>query len=456
MHAWRGVRDATRYGPSCYQSMPEPWGPYSADFLPSGAMSEDCLSLNIWKPAAQKAPLPVFVFIHGGAFQGGSGAVAQYEGRNLAARGAVVVTINYRVGVLGFLAHPELTAESSRHSSGNYGLLDQIAALQWIRRNIAKFGGDPRNVTVAGESAGAASVNDLIVSPPARGLFRRAMSISGASMSISAPTLRKGEADGLEFGRKVGAPTLAALRAAPVEKLVAAAKLVPSEGGAPSFVFVPHIDSTVLPVNANDGSAPIASNVPLLTGYNAAEMIDMSIRKPEDFARAVRGRYGTFAARLLALYPHATDEEAAASNALLARDRYMTGLVLWAQARTRASGQTIYAYLHDHAFPPVRGGVAWGAFHSSSLPYIFGTFRKSNRDFTPADDALSQQWQDRVLAFMRSSDPSLPDSHWPRLLGADDVMRIGDSTGLIPAASSPARFEVLRAYAEAGGAVGLL
>ncbi|MFM6933643.1 MAG: carboxylesterase/lipase family protein [Novosphingobium sp.] len=456
--SWAGERDASRYGPSCFQGLADTWGPYTQEFIARAPIIEDCLTLNVWKPAGAAKGLPVLVFIHGGAFQGGGGSLPIYNGSRLAARGSVVVTINYRVGVLGFLAHPGLSAESAHKSSGNFGLLDQMAALRWVQQNVARFGGDPANVTVSGESAGAASVNDLIVSPLAKGLFAKAVSFSGPSMGVDLTSLKAGEANGKALGDRLGASTVSALRAVPADKLIEAAKLTPVEGsGPPPLVYRPHLDGYVLPRDPADPKAPVISKVPLLGGYNAAEMIDLSVRTPADFEKAVRRRYGASADRLQALYPHATGEEAAASNLLISRDRYLTGLILWSQARTRASGQPIRAYLYDHPYPPARGGVAWGAFHSSGLPYVFGQLGHGDRTFTPADEAVSRQWQNRLLAFMRSGNPSTKGSIWPRITPASaSVMVIGDKPGMRPAVSSPARFEAFRAYAAAGGSLGLM
>ncbi|MBC2665488.1 carboxylesterase family protein [Novosphingobium flavum] len=454
---WQGHRDATRPGPACYQALAGAWGPYTAEFVAGAPISEDCLTLNIWKPAGGRRGLPVLVFIHGGAFQGGAGSLPVYDGSGLAARGAVVITINYRVGVFGFLAHPGLTAESPLKTSGNYGLLDQIAALRWVRDNAAGFGGNPANVTVSGESAGAASVNDLLVSPLAKGLFARAISFSGASMAIDAPNRIVGESDGAALGKRLDAPSVEVLRAASADRLVEATRMGPAEGGGvPRFVYVPHVDGVVLPHDPSDAAGRVVSAVPLLTGYNAAEMIDLSVRTPADFERAVRGRYGAFADRLQALYPHATEDEVSRSNVLISRDRYMAGLILWSRARTAASGQPVHTYLYDHPYPPARGGKAWGAFHSSGLPYVFGALGHGDRVFTAADHAVSRQWQDIVLAFMRTGNPSLKARAWPKI-GATTVnaMVIGDRPGMRPAVSSPARFEAFRAYAAAGGKLGL-
>lgn len=456
--AWKGERDATHYGADCYQSTPGPFGPYTAEFIADGPVSEDCLSLNVWKPAGKTAGLPVFVFIHGGAFQGGAGSLPIYNGSKLAPRGAVVVTLNYRVGVFGFLAHSELTAESANKTSGNYGLLDQIEALRWLRQNVARFGGNPANITITGESAGAASVNSLMISPLAKGLFAKAISFSGPAMDMGLPTLKQGEANGTALASRLGAASLTELRAVPADRLLKEAFNVPARAGVrPSFIFTPHLDHHVVPVNANDGIAKVVSPVPMLGGYNAAEMTDFSVRTAVDFEQSVRHRYGASADRLLALYPHATDAEVAASSQLMARDRYLSGLILWSQARAKATGQPIYAYLYDHAYPPARGKQAWGAFHSSGLPYVFGQLGHGDRDFTKVDEAVSRQWQDRLLAFMRSGSPSTKGSPWPRVRpGSSSVMVIGDKPGMRAAVSTPARFEAFRAYAAAGGSLGLM
>ncbi|MDF8333787.1 carboxylesterase/lipase family protein [Novosphingobium cyanobacteriorum] len=456
---WEGVRDGSAMGPSCQQAEAGGWGPYSAEFIAAPPFSEDCLTLNVWKPAGKvRGRLPVLVFIHGGGFGGGGSAVPLYNGGRLAARGVVVVTINYRVGVFGFLAHPQLTAESPLRSSGNYGLLDQIAALGWVRANAAAFGGDPANITVSGESAGAASVNDLMVSPLAKGLFDKAIAFSGPSMAVDVPSIEEGYAVAKTIAAKVGAASLADLRAVPPQKLVDATRYVPGESSGPArLVHVPHRDGVVLPFDPFRAGGPVVNAVPLLGGYNAAEMIDPTVRTPAQFEAAVKARYGDFGPRLLALYPHANDAEAVASNTLLARDRYMAGLLLWSQDRTRSVKQPIYAYVHDHAYPALRGGQSWGAFHSSGLPYVFGTVGIGDRTFTAADHALAKQWQDRLLAFLRTGKPSLPGRAWPPVKAGDArVMRIGDRAGMVSSVSTPARLQALRDYAASGGKLGLL
>lgn len=455
---WPGKHDATRYGATCAQGIAGAWGPYSAEFIAQPPVSEDCLTLNVWKPEKVKTKLPVFVFIHGGAFQGGAGSLPVYDGSALAARGAVVVTINYRVGVFGFFAHPSLTAEAAGGSSGNFGLQDQLAALHWIKANVARFGGDSANVTVGGESAGAASVNDLLISPKAKGLFARAVSFSGPSMAVDVGTLTDGERDGLALAERIGAKDLAALRSVPAERLVEASLVAPvAGGGPPPLIWRPHVDGVLLPYDPIRPAGPLAVNVPLLGGYNAAEMIDPGVKTPEAFERSIRARYGSFADRLLSLYPHATADEAAQSNVLVARDRYLSGLLLWSRARTAASGQRVYAYLYDHPYPPVRGQMAYGAFHSSELPYVFGALGHGDREFTATDRAVSRQWQDHLLAFMRTGDPSLKGKPWLRIGNASQqVTVIGDNPGPRNAVSSQARFAAFRAYAASGGNLGLM
>lgn len=450
---WQGVRDASRYGPACQQGVPAPWGPYTEEFLAAGPMSEDCLTLNVWKPRGSEQRLPVLVFIHGGGFGGGSGTMPIYAGARLAAQGAVVVTLNYRVGVFGFLAHPALTAESPMGTSGNYGLLDQIAALHWIKANAARFGGDPANVTISGESAGAASVADLMISPLAQGLFAKAVAFSGASMAIDVPLLATNERIGTDLAAKLGTATLADLRAVAPEKLIEATCYVPGSG-PPRLLFVPNVDGKVVPFDPARASGPVVSAVPLVTGFNGAEMIDPAVDTPAKLEATLRARYGALADRLLALYPHATDSEAAAANALIARDRYMAGLILWSQDRTRSARQAVFAYFYDHAYPPAKGGAAWGAFHTSQLPYVFGTLGMGPRTFTAADTAISRQWQRRLLAFLRSGKPG---PGWAAVTRSSTaVMGLGDKEGMRPAVSTPARLEAFKAHAESGGKLGLM
>ena len=453
---WSGVRDATAASPACYQAIVKPWDPYPANFVTDTAVSEDCLYLNVWRPAAAKRRLPVYVFIHGGAFRGGSGSLAIYDGAKLAAQGVVVVTLNYRLGAFGFLAHPELTREAG--TSGNYGILDQIAALRWVRANIAALGGDPANVTIAGESAGAMSVNSLIMSPLAKGLFHRAVSMSGPVLAGPMIPLVEAERNGVDVAAKVGGGTLDGLRKLSAAQLLDATRgSPPGSAGPPAFAYAPARDGQVIAGEPVDGFAPVRSDVPLLAGYNSHEMLNDRVRTPAEFEAEVRRRYGTFAARFLALYPHANDAEAVASNILLNRDRYMAALVIWGQQRVASSGAPIHAYLYDHPYPAGPSGKDYGAFHSSALPYIFGTLTDPARNFTAADQAVSRQMQAHWVAFMRTGDPAAAGQAWPRFgPSSTTVMGLGDSHGSRTAVSTPQRLQLFRDYVASGGRIGLI
>jgi para-nitrobenzyl esterase len=447
--AWSGVRNATEFGASCYQGWPaRQFGPYTAEFVDTPRHAEDCLFLNIWAPARSSAKAPVMVWIHGGGFGGGSGALSIYDGSHFAAQGIVVVTINYRVGPFGFLAHPELTREAHGTGVGNYGLQDMIEALRWVRGNIEAFGGDPARVTIMGQSAGAMAVNDLIVSPLAKGLFARAIAQSGSGMGIPSIPLAEAEHNGEKFAEAAGAATLAELRALPPEKVQAANPLYfgpPPAGAPPRIELRPVLDGVVLPVDPIAPGVTVASAVPLVTGFNADEFMPARDQTAAEFQQAVRARYGDHADRLLALYPHATDAEAAQSARLLVRDVYMASTYRWAADRTRATGQAIYAYLFTHP-SPVSKPPSFGTFHTSEIPYLFGVLDRGRRPYGDADEKIAAQLQSYWLKFIRGGEP------WSRVRpDTIEVMGIGDAVGPRPPVSSSERFRALMEYADAGG-----
>ena len=265
VQTWKGVRNATDFGAACMQRTHGDFLPWTAEFLTHNRVSEDCLYLNVWTPRlSATAKLPVVVFIHGGGFSEGSGDVPIYDGERLASTGLVMVTVNYRLGVFGFLAHPELTAESDRHSSGNYALLDQIAALRWIKANIAGFGGDPHRVTIWGQSAGAFSVAALIASPLASGLFERAIADSGIGIAgLPMSNLKAAEESGVKFAAAHHSASLKELRALPAEDLLPGLQ-------ERSLGFSPIVDGWVLPDTPLALSSRGADNdVPVITGYQA-------------------------------------------------------------------------------------------------------------------------------------------------------------------------------------------
>lgn len=406
--AWRGVREATAFGASCWQPRARGESIYASEL---GAMSEDCLSLNIWAPAdARNAP--VFVWIHGGALTTGSSAETMYDGAALARRGVIVVSINYRLGILGYLAHPALSAESRRNISGNYGLLDQIEALRWIQRNISAFGGDAANVTIAGESAGALSVMYLMAAPDARGLFAKA--IMQSAYMISAPHLRESphgdfsaEAIGVWLAQQVGAGDLAALRSMEPEALTNAA--VRSR----YFPFVT-IDGRILRrqlVDVFDRGEQ--ARVPIIAGFNSGEIRSLRMLAPPvpadaaTYEAAIRERYRDRADAFLALYP-----SSALGESVLAAAR--DGLYGWTAERLAskqaALGVESYLYYFDHS-TPAAAAADLHAFHAAEIPYVFGTRERlpprwpaipATAEETRLADAMAQYW----VTFARDGRPS--------------------------------------------------
>src|SRR6267154_462518 len=396
---------------------------YSGGDLP---ISEDCLTLNVWAPAEAK-DLPVMVWIYGGGFQVGAASRPVFNGTRLAERGVIVVAMNYRVGVLGFLAHPELTAESAQHASGNYGLLDQVAALQWVKRNIGALGGNPDNVTIFGQSAGAASVVHLMASPLARGLFHRAVAESTA-LPPKMPTLADAETQGKAFAQKLGVATIAELRGKSGREILDA-----------KTAAGPIVDGWFLPTDSytlvREGKeAP----VPFLTGWHRNE--GATFPRAASLAahkKAVEDKFGKDADRAFTLYPATDDVTARQASKNVFRDATFAWGT-WTSARLHAkNGQPAYLYFFDHAQPlgaqqtyeEVDTPDKLGPFHSSEYPYIFGTLDVLSRDWTAADRALSAQLQAYWTNFAKSGDPNgLPT--WPKVdAGGAATMQLGDRTG---------------------------
>jgi para-nitrobenzyl esterase len=404
--AWTRVRDATRFGPSCWQAVaPQGFGPWSHEYVVQGEVAEDCLLLNVWTPV-QPRRAPVLFWIHGGGFNSGSGSIPIYDGTAFARRGIVVVTINYRVNVSGFLAHPELG------TAANFGLLDVIAALRWTRDNIARFGGDPARVTIAGQSAGAAAVHDLIASPLARGLFARAIAQSGLPVGRPMTGLATAQQQGLTFARKTGASSLVELR-----KLVAET-LQPSHGSN-AVRFTPVIDGHVLPLGP-DGAieAGRSADIPVLAGFNADE--------------------GSSSAT----YPTSDPE--------LERDRWRANLEAWASLRATSGRAPTYAYYFSRVSPGPQA-ARWRAFHSSEIPYVFGTFSAApERGYTTADAELSETMAHYWANFVRAGDPNgagLPK--WPAYrTDRPALIEFGDAAVAEPIAT-PEKLRIWRGQARA-------
>ncbi len=422
--AWKGTRRADAFAPACMQSgvsMPGEAPP---------STSEDCLYLNIWSPQSA-ARLPVMVWIHGGGWTNGSAAMPLYWGDRLARRGVIVVTIAYRLGAFGFLAHPQLSAEQPLHTSGNYGLMDQIAALQWIKRNIAAFGGDPARVTIAGQSAGAMSVSLLMSSPLARGLFQRAIGESGGVFEPTqlAPSylLANAEHDGDAFAASLGAKSIAQLRALP------ATEILKGDAGAISH---PVIEPYVLPRSPYEVFAAGAENdVPILIGSNEDEARSLTALKDvtaKNFMSELAKRWGELPPPIVAAYPFKDDMQARQARADLERDlRFGWDMWAWARLQAAKSKSGVY-YYHFTRKPPFPSGSVyadWGAAHFTEMWYVFDHLDQEPWTWTPADRALADSMAGYWTNFARSGNPNGPGlAPWPRFEGGDaNVQMLGDT-----------------------------
>ena len=423
--AWKGVRAAEHFGASCLQDVtPAGFGPWSHEYVIQGAVSEDCLFLNVWTPASPLGipslaarsqvggHLPVLVWIHGGAFTSGSGSVPIYNGTALASQGVVVVTINYRVGIWGFLAHPDLSREAAGAPPSNFGLQDMVAALRWVQTNINAFGGDPKHVTIAGQSAGSTSVHDLLVSPLAKGLFAEAISESSLPTTMPARSLGEAQAAGEAFVHFVGANDIAALRA------MSAAKI---QAGAPKFGIGPVVDGVLLPDDpAEMITAGHFNAVPVLIGLNADEG---------------------------SMHPGYGPKEAAEL-----RDSGLAAVYFWARAYQARSHEPIYAYFDTYTEPGPDSG-RYGVFHSSEIPYVFGTLNTApERGFTPADSVHSQEMSAYWVSFIAHGDPNGDHRpQWPKFDAAHpQVMELGTVARASPLLS-PEKLRAQEEIIENGG-----
>jgi para-nitrobenzyl esterase len=409
--AWSGVRECNSFGPEC------PQAPYAASSMYASApqkQSEDCLYLNVWTAAKAGEKRPVMVWIHGGALTRGSGANRTYDGTALAKKGVVLVTINYRLGPLGYLAHPELTAESPHHSSGNYGVLDQIAALQWVQKNIARFGGDASRVTIFGESAGSWSVNVLVASPLARGLFHRAIGESGATFNRA--TYLKEDKGGITSAEKVGAAfakaakadSLKALRALPAEKIV---EVFNNDAEGRKFRTQPNVDGWVLPDEVRNLFAARKHNdVPTLMGSNANEMTTLTTpamvpKTLDDFHKRVASQYGEMVKEFEAVYPAKSDADVAGAFLDSLRDTTFTlGMRTWARMTIKGRSKA-YLYYFSRV-PPNPNSKYLGAYHAAEIAYVFNNLNKANAALQESDYRLAEQMSNYWVNFATTGDPN--------------------------------------------------
>jgi para-nitrobenzyl esterase len=397
---WQGVKKCNEFSASPMQSKPVPFMMWTEEFIaPPEPLSEDCLYLNIWTPSVKaKKKLPVFVWIYGGGFTSGSSACAVYDGEKFAGKGIVFVSINYRVGVFGFLAHPELTAESENHVSGNYGLLDQIEALKWIKANISAFGGDAENVTIAGQSAGSMSVTALIASPLAAGLFQRAIAQSGGIFSSNF-TRKLSEAESLceKFVKNLHPSTIEELRKLTSEELM---KQISNAGMG---TFAPVWDGYVLP--ADPAKNFEINSVPVITGWVSGDgmLAGRGATSKEDYIKKAKEKYGESAGEFLKIFPGGTSEEIDQSQSAL-------GLISFAAlpSHTLASinKKATFIYQYTHVPPDKPGFPNYGAFHTSEVPYVLHTLHKWNRNWTSLDYQLENNLNSYWVNFAKSGDPN--------------------------------------------------
>lgn len=400
---------------SIYRSAPQP-------------TSEDCLYLNVWTAAkSAREKRPVMVWIHGGALTRGSGSIATYDGEALAKKGVVVVTVNYRLGVFGFLAHPELTRESERHSSGNYALLDQVAALEWVKKNIAAFGGDPGRVTIFGESAGSWSVNYLVATPLAKGLFHRAIGESGGAFAPMRK-LAEGEQVGERFASARGATT------DPIKTLRAksAADLLSAQAAA----ITPVVDGWVLPQEVFAIFAAGRQNdVPLIAGFNADEGTSLAPQieniTAQGFVQLSRSRFKELADEYLKLYPAGSDAEARASAYATYRDQvFGWQMRTWVRTATRTGRAPAYFYYFSRT-PPGAESARYRAYHAAEIAYVFGNLRPP-RPWEDTDRRVSELMSSYWANFATTGNPNgkgLPD--WPAYNAKNDLaLEIGNDVAL--------------------------
>ena len=443
--AWQGVRNADQFGNSCIQTVVRERKPWTYEFMTHNSISEDCLYLNVWTAArAPQERRPVYVFIYGGGNNEGSTAVPVYDGETLAKKGIVVVTVNYRLGLFGFFTHPELTQEASYKASGNYGILDLVAALKWVQENIAAFGGDPAKVTVGGQSAGAANTHVLTASPLAKGLFRGAIAESGSGIA-GGPNRKLAEQEqmGLKFATAKGASNLRALRAISWQQLQEA---LPDS----NYRFAPVIDGYVLPSGIGEVFAQKKQNdVATLTGSNkdesgASPHPDVTL---EQFRKLATTRYEDMSEEFLKLYPANTDEEAAIAQNNAARDASRVSTYLWAVDREKTAQTREFTYFWDHALPGPDADK-YGAFHTSEVPYVLGALAMSDRPFTSHDrhiaDMMSSFWSN----FIAKGDPNGEGlARWPAVNEKPGLtMELGDKAGAIPVAGDDAKLKFWERY----------
>ncbi|HNR08351.1 MAG TPA: carboxylesterase family protein [Saprospiraceae bacterium] len=426
---WTGTKVCDKFPASPYQNKPAPFAMWTEEFIaPPEPLSEDCLYLNVWTPAkSAKEKLPVVMWIYGGGFVSGSSACAIYDGEALARQGIVFVSINYRVGVFGFFSHPDLTKESGKNASGNYALLDQLAALRWIKDNITEFGGDPDRVTIAGQSAGSFSVQALVASPLSKGLFRGAIAHSGASMGRFSKNLIDAEKSGLELAYKIQAESVVALRNLSADSLLKLANTLPFG------TFAPVIDGYVIPEDL--GSIFLNKkhqDVSLMAGWVTGDAaLSGPVKTAEQFKTWVSSTYPSHKDEFLNAFPSATDEEARQSQLKLGNLNF-AGYADHQWALNNDSNSYLYQFSHVPTDKP--GFPNYGAFHTSEVPFALHTLSKWNRPWKDSDYGVEKYMSAYWSNFVKTGNPNgagLPE--WKNYEAASqNIMELGEKPVLKP------------------------
>lgn len=422
---WKGVKKCTTFSASPMQAAPAPFFCWSEEFIiPKEPISEDCLYLNVWSAAkSSKEKRPVLVYIYGGGFRSGGAACAIYDGEAMAKKGVVLVSINYRVGVFGFLAHPELSAESGQNASGNYALMDMIAALKWVQKNIASFGGDASNVTIAGQSAGAFGVNYLVASPLTKGLIHRAIAESGGSFVQNSlrpnVNLKGAEELGIKYAKSLNCNNLAELRAKSAEEIQK----------AQSGLSSPIVDGYVMPEGIYEiFSKGKQNDIPTIVGWNEDDRIGGPPAKAEVFKEQMTKRFGESATDFFKVYPAENNEQAAQSQIAMGRDETF-GIqdYIWAKMQSHTGKSKAFVYNFNRKLPAFTPDTEFGAFHTGEVPYAYNNLLTVKRPWEPVDfkiaDTMSSYW----VNFAKTGNPNgigLPD--WKTYNPTDEQVVIFD------------------------------
>ncbi len=431
--AWSGILDCTKFSASPMQSKPMPFSMWSEEFLiPAEPISEDCLYLNVWTGnKSKKNKQPVLVWIYGGGFSSGGSACPIYDGEAFAKEGVVFVSINYRVGVFGFFAHPDL-----KEASGNFGLLDQIAALQWVKKNIASFGGDPDNVTIAGQSAGSMSVNALVASPLAAGLFNKAIAQSGGNFTRDNSSKDFAEAEGVKYASKFGAKSIDELKKVDAESLMK--KFIGMRG--------PYIDGHVLPEHILDIFQKGKQNkVALLVGWNQDEGLVMGpIKSAETLQKDFQKQHGSAAGNFMSFYHASNDEEAKQTQLDLSRDQIfgMPGYV-WADFQQQQN-LPVYVYRFTRIVPAEGEYKKYKAFHTGEVPYTYNNLRFVKRPWEPADHVLANGMAGYWTNFIKTGNPNHGTSlKWPLFNAKEKQTMYFDATNSVKTMDDGERLQFL-------------